>query len=155
MAVAAGSPTSGDVPLAVTFSSAGSSDPDGSIASYLWEFGDGGTSTTANPSHTYSVPGQYVALLTVTDNLGASTRNTVQIDATAPNQLPVAVASANIYGGPAPLDVTFMAAGSYDPDGGIGNVWWEFGDGNTSWGATSVQHLPATWRLQRGDDPLG
>ena len=137
VAVAAGSPASGDVPLAVTFSSAGSSDPDGSIASYLWEFGDGATSTAANPSHTYTVPGQYVALLTVTDNLGTSTRNTVQINATAPNQLPVAVASANIYGGPAPLDVTFMAAGSYDPDGGIGNVWWEFGDGNTSWGATS------------------
>ncbi len=137
VAVAAGSPTSGDVPLAVTFSSAGSSDPDGSIASYLWEFGDGATSTAANPSHSYTAPGQYVALLTVTDNQDTSTSNTVQIDATAPNQLPLAVASANTYGGPAPLDVTFMAAGSYDPDGGIGNVWWEFGDGNTSWGATS------------------
>lgn len=137
VAVAAGSPASGDVPLAVTFSSAGSSDPDGSIASYLWEFGDGATSTTANPSHTYTVPGQYVALLTLTDNQGASTRNTVQINVTAPNQLPVAVASADTYGGPATLDVTFYAAGSYDPDGGIGNVWWDFGDGNTSWGATS------------------
>ena len=137
VAVAAGSPASGDVPLSVTFSSAGSSDPDGSIASYLWEFGDGATSTAANPSHTYTVPGQYVALLTVTDNQGTSTRNTVQIDATAPNQLPVAVASANTYGGPAPLDVTFYARGSYDPDGSIGNVQWDFGDGNIYWGATN------------------
>jgi PKD repeat protein len=122
VAVAAGSPAAGNVPLAVNFSSAGSGDPHGSIASYLWEFGDGATSTAPNPSHTYTTPGQYVALLTVTDNQGASTRNTVQIDATAPNQLPVAMAQANTYGGPAPLDVTVYARGSHDPDGSIGNV---------------------------------
>jgi PKD repeat protein len=137
VAVAAGSPSSGNVPLAVSFSSAGSVDPDGSIASYLWEFGDGATSTSANPGHAYTVPGQYVAVLTVTDNQGVSTRNTVQVDATAPNQLPVAVAWANTYGGPAPLDVTVYARGSYDPDGGIGNVRWNFGDGNVYWGATN------------------
>lgn len=135
--VATGGPASGDVPLAVTFSSAGSSDPDGSIASYLWEFGDGATSTMANPSHTYTVPGQYVALLTVTDNKGAKTSNTVQIDATAPNQLPMAIAWANSYGGPAPLDVIVFARGSYDPDGSIGNVQWDFGDGNVYWGASN------------------
>jgi PKD repeat protein len=125
------------VPLAVNFSSAGSGDPDGSIASYFWEFGDGVTSTAPNPSHTYAVPGQYVALLTVTDNQGASTRNTVRVDATAPNQLPVAMAWASIYGGPAPLDVTVYARGSHDPDGSIGNVQWNFGDGNVYWGATN------------------
>ena len=151
VAVAAGSPASGDVPLAVTFSSAGSSDPDGSIASYLWEFGDGATSTAANPSHTYTVPGQYVALLTVTDNLGTSTRNTVRIDATAPNQLPVAVASANTYGGPAPLDVTFYARGQLRPRrqhrqrlGGISAT------ATRTWGATpatpSSSPASTTWR---------
>lgn len=137
VAVAAGSPAAGNVPLAVTFSSAGSGDPDGSIASTLWEFGDGATSTAPNPSHTYTTPGQYVALLTVTDNQGASTRNTVQIDATAPNLGPVTMAWANTYGGPAPLDVTVYARGSYDPDGSIGNVQWNFGDGNVYWGATN------------------
>jgi PKD repeat protein len=137
VAVGAGSPAAGNAPLAVAFSSAGSGDPDGSIASTLWEFGDGATSTAPNPSHTYTVPGQYVALLTVTDNQGASTRNTVQVNATAPNQLPVAMAWANTYGGPAPLDVTVYARGSYDPDGSIGNVQWNFGDGNVYWGATN------------------
>jgi chitodextrinase len=137
VAVGAGSPAAGNTPLAVSFSSAGSGDPDGSIASYLWEFGDGATSTAPNPSHTYTVPGQYVALLTVTDNQGASTRNTVQIDATAPNQAPVAMAWADTYGGPAPLDVTVLARGSHDPDGSIGNVRWDFGDGNVYWGATN------------------
>lgn len=137
VAMAAGSPAAGNAPLAVSFSSAGSGDPDGSIASYLWEFGDEASSTAPNPSHTYTVPGQYVALLTVADNQGASTRNTVQVDATAPNQLPVAMAWANTYGGPAPLDVTVYARGSYDPDGSIGNIQWNFGDGNVYWGATN------------------
>ena len=53
-----------------------SSDPDGSIATYSWTFGDGGTSTLQNPSHTYAVGGTtYTVTLTVTDNQGAT--NTV------------------------------------------------------------------------------
>jgi len=54
----------------VTFSGARSTDPDGSIGSYAWSFGDGSTGTSANPSHTYSRPGTYVAELTVTDSSG-------------------------------------------------------------------------------------
>jgi PKD repeat protein len=137
VAVAAVSAAEGDVPLAVTFSAAGSSDPDGSIVSYLWEFGDGTSVATANPGHTYLTPGQYVAMLTVTDNQGASSRNAVKVDATAPNQLPVAVAWASTYGGPAPLDVATFARGSYDPDGSLGNFQWDFGDGNVYWGANN------------------
>jgi len=55
----------------VNFSSAGSSDPGGAIASYAWDFGDGQSSTAANPLHSYAV-GSYSARLTVTDTLGAS-----------------------------------------------------------------------------------
>lgn len=149
VAVAACSPAAGDVPLTVSFSSAGSSDPDGNIVSTLWEFGDGATSTAPNPNHTYTVPGQYVVLLTVTDNQGVSTRNTVQVDATAPNQPPVAVAWANTYGGPAPLDVMTYARGSYDPDGSLGNFQWDFGDGNVYWGANngSTFHQPGVYEV--------
>ncbi|HCT79665.1 MAG TPA: glycosyl hydrolase [Micromonosporaceae bacterium] len=64
--------TSGLAPLAVTFSSAGSSDPEGGTLTYAWAFGDGGTSTAANPSHTYSGNGVYTATLTVRDNAGAT-----------------------------------------------------------------------------------
>jgi glucose/arabinose dehydrogenase/PKD repeat protein len=71
VAVASASPTSGQAPLPVDFSSAGSSDPEGAPLSYSWTFGDGGTSTQANPTHTYTAPGQYVARLTVSD--GSST----------------------------------------------------------------------------------
>src|SRR6266702_1791405 len=49
-----------------------SSDPDGSIVAYGWTFGDGGTSTATNPSHTYGSGGTYTVTLTVTDNQGAT-----------------------------------------------------------------------------------
>jgi PKD repeat protein len=49
-----------------------SSDSDGSIASRSWNFGDGGTSTATNPSHTYAAAGTYSVTLTVTDNGGAT-----------------------------------------------------------------------------------
>ncbi|TRZ43495.1 malectin domain-containing carbohydrate-binding protein [Robertkochia solimangrovi] len=58
--------TTGDAPFEVSFSSAGSSD-DVAITGYLWDFGDGSTSTEANPTHTYVTPGTYQATLTVND----------------------------------------------------------------------------------------
>lgn len=48
-----------------------STDTDGSIASRSWTFGDGGTSTATNPSHTYAAGGTYTVALSVTDNEGA------------------------------------------------------------------------------------
>lgn len=73
-------PTSGIAPLSVSFSSAGSYDPDGTVVSYDWDFGDGTSSTAANPVKTYSSPGTYVASLVVTDNSGlASAADTVTI----------------------------------------------------------------------------
>ncbi len=68
----ANGPYNGLVGSAIAFSSAGSNDPDGTIASYLWDFGDGNTSTAANPSHSYAAAGSFTASLTVTDDLGAT-----------------------------------------------------------------------------------
>ena len=79
VASAVGSPASGTAPLSVSFSSAGSYDPDGSIVAYSWTFGDGGSSSSANPSHTYDSVGSYGATLTVTDNDGASASSSVSI----------------------------------------------------------------------------
>ncbi|HEU0005802.1 MAG TPA: glycoside hydrolase family 44 protein [Terriglobia bacterium] len=71
-AVIAANPTSGSAPLAVAFNGSGSSDLDGTITSYAWNFGDGATGTGATVSHTYSVAGTFTATLTVTDNGNAT-----------------------------------------------------------------------------------
>ena len=60
-------PTSGDAPLSVQFTDT-SIDPDGTVASWNWDFGDGGTSTAQNPGHTYKSAGTYTVTLTVTDD---------------------------------------------------------------------------------------
>ena len=84
---------SGAIPLTVAFSSAGSADPEGGALTYRWEFGDGGTSTAANPSHTYTTAGSYSPKLTVTDPTGLTGSASVLVTAgnTAPTvnlQLP-------------------------------------------------------------------
>lgn len=84
VAALSATPTSGSVPLTVQFSAAGSSDPDGSIASIQWIFGDGSTAAGTTATKVYSNVGQYTAELRVTDNAGATTSRTVLIDAQAP-----------------------------------------------------------------------
>ncbi len=64
---ATAAPTSGNQPLQVTFT-ATATDPDGTIQSYLWNFGDGATSTLPNPTHVYSCGGTFTAKVKVTDN---------------------------------------------------------------------------------------
>lgn len=72
--------TSGKVPLTANFSSAGSYDPDGDIAGYAWDFGDGNiVADEANPSHAYTEPGTYIAVLTVTDGQGLIATAQVEI----------------------------------------------------------------------------
>ncbi len=81
VAVANG-PYSANVGSAVAFSSSGSRDPDGSIRSYSWTFGDGRSSTAANPTHTYTTAGSYSVRLTVTDNQGATNSATATANIT-------------------------------------------------------------------------
>jgi PKD repeat protein len=70
----------------LTLNGSGSSDPDGSIVTYAWNFGDGTTGTGAMPGHSYTAPGTYTAWLTVTDNNGASASDNavVTVSSTAP-----------------------------------------------------------------------
>ena len=65
-----GGPYTGQLAQAINFSSSGSFDPDGTISSYHWNFGDGTSANAQNPSHVYQASGFFTATLTVTDNAG-------------------------------------------------------------------------------------
>ncbi|WP_328849640.1 ThuA domain-containing protein [Micromonospora zamorensis] len=118
IAKATGTPTSGTAPLTVQFSSAGTADPDpGNTLSYQWTFGDGTSSTAANPSKVYTANGNYTAQLKVTDNTGKTGFANVQI--TVGNSAPVVTITTPSNGGM----LTFGDKVSYqitvtDPDGG-------------------------------------
>lgn len=116
-------PTSGNVPLAVQFTDGST----GVVDSWSWQFGDGGTSTSQNASHTYSAAhgGVYTVTLTVT-NAGGSSSATATI--TAKPLPPVAHFSASPTSGQAPITVHFT-----DGSTGVIDSWaWTFGDGQAS-----------------------
>ncbi|MFI0732011.1 PQQ-dependent sugar dehydrogenase [Streptomyces sp. NPDC021225] len=71
--------TSGQAPMKVQFSSAGTTDQDGDTLTYSWDFGDGGTSTAANPAHKYAKNGTYTATVTARDPSGRTGSASVQI----------------------------------------------------------------------------
>jgi hypothetical protein len=72
-----------NTPLVVAFDASASHDPQGPIATYAWDFGDGATGTGVNATHTYAQPGSYRVKLTVTDSGGltASTTRLVRLHA--------------------------------------------------------------------------
>ena len=72
------SPISGTVPLTVSFYGYGS-DTDGSIVSYMWDFGDGGISIKESPTYTFKTSGTYTVSLTIEDNGGKSNTDTLTI----------------------------------------------------------------------------
>jgi PKD repeat protein len=93
VAVATAQPSSPAIGQPVRFDGTTSSDPDGAIASYAWDFGDGGRASGATASHTYTAAGTFVATLTVTDNAGSTAATTIGItvaDTTPPS---IAIAS--------------------------------------------------------------
>jgi len=69
----------GRAPLAVSFDASGSTDSDGTIVDYSWDFMDGSSSTEANPSHEFTVPGRYQVTLTVTDDQGMQASSSTKI----------------------------------------------------------------------------
>jgi glucose/arabinose dehydrogenase len=79
VAQAAASRTSGQAPLRVSFSSAGTTDQDGDPLTYRWDFGDGSTSTQAAPTHRYRKNGTYTATVTATDPSGRTGSASVRI----------------------------------------------------------------------------
>ena len=104
-AAATATPTSGTAPLTVSFDGSQSADSEGSIASYLWTFGDGSTATGKTASHTYIGAGDYTATLQVTDDQGATGTTTLTIKAEAAK----ALAGLNIESGEISVGSTWVS----------------------------------------------
>ncbi|MCR1026300.1 PKD domain-containing protein, partial [Cellulophaga baltica] len=135
-AIATSDVTSGAPSLAVQFAGDTSSDPDtGDTLTYAWDFGDGSTATTANPSHTFTTAGTYTVTLTITDDgtPALNSTDTITIIVTDANQAPTAVATSDITSGEVSLAVQFTGDTSTDPDNGdVLTYTWDFGDGSTA-----------------------
>jgi PKD repeat protein len=124
--------------LTATFDGSGSSDSDGTVNGFAWNFGDGPTGTGATPTHTYATGGTYTVSLTVTDNAGGTNTVSHQVTVTAPPVNTPPVASFTVV--TSELTANFDGSGSTDADGSITGYAWNFGDSTTGSGA-SPQHL--------------
>jgi RHS repeat-associated protein len=128
-------------PATVTFTGLSSHDPDGTIQSYNWDFGDGTTLNGPLAIHLYAAAGVYNVKLTVTDDLGA-TSSTLQPVTVLINQPPVSSFTAALDTSDGALKLLLDGSASKDPDGSIATYTWDFGDGSTAQGA-AVQHIYA------------
>lgn len=130
---------SAEEPQAVTFSAAGSLDPDNNKLTYRWDFGDGATGEGAKVNHAYKKGGHYTAKLSVDDGSGTGCAlSTASVPVTI-NHAPLARVNqqeVTTCGGEA---LTFDAGSSSDPDGDVLAYRWDFGDGETGTGA-KVSH---------------
>ncbi|WKZ31562.1 MAG: PKD domain-containing protein [Candidatus Dojkabacteria bacterium] len=136
-------PTSGMEPLIVSVDANASTDSDGTISGYSWDWGDGTPdSSGVSTSHEYTNAGNFMITLTVTDNEGATDTQTANINVTAiPNVPPTASFTINTTTGNAPLAVTVNGTGSTDSDGSISSYSWNWGDGTSnSSGVTPAAH---------------
>ncbi|WP_176371576.1 PKD domain-containing protein [Desulfosediminicola flagellatus] len=130
VAIFTADPVSGVYPLEVNFDASGSTDEDGSIVSYAWDYGDGTSGSETN--HTYTEDGTYTVILTVTDEDGASSMATQTVTVAEPENIaPVAIFTADPVSGVYPLEVNFDASGSTDEDGSIVSYAWDYGDGTS------------------------
>ena len=108
-----------------------SSDPDGNVVSWEWDFGDGSSSTERNPAHVYEAPGTYTVSLTVTDNDGMRDSYSMDLVVLPRNLPPMADFTFFPKEPKAGEEVSFVDK-SYDSDGNIVSWSWDFGDGTTS-----------------------
>jgi PKD repeat protein len=131
----------------VMFDATSSRDPNGTIVSYIWNFGDGSKNSTTNPVtfHEYSSPRGFNATLTIIDDNGSNSSYLALVYVLA--KLAVTI-SYNTSQGPAPLTVSFSAAAL----GGQGNYTfaWTFGDGETGLGQSPSHNYttPGSYQVQ-------
>ncbi len=116
----------------VTFNASTSSDADGTIADFAWDFGDDVAGSGALAQHIYNLAGTFTATLTVTDDDGATDTASVEIVVDS-NTAPLAVIVAESTGAIA-QSKRFDGASSSDADGQVVSFSWDFGDSSTATG---------------------
>ena len=126
----AGSDKQGYVGDSIAFNGGGT----GSILSYAWTFGDGGTGTGPTPSHVYTSQGSYTATLTVTDDFGQTATDTAQVTIYALPQV------TSVTANPTPGYIGDTISFSCTASGGKGSLTyaWTFGDGGTGSGQSTT-----------------
>jgi PKD repeat protein len=126
----------------LSFSAVGSSDADGTILRFVWDFGDGTLLERISPSpvlHTFASAGRKTVRLNLTDDRGATSTATqeIQVRLNAPPVASIAVSGVR----EAQSELGFLPTGSVDSDGAITQYQWDFGDG------TAVQQTTAPSRV--------
>lgn len=143
--------SSGIAPLLVAFDGSFSTDSDGFVFGYDWDFADGGSANSVNPLHTFNTPGTYTVTMTALDNEGATATTTTVIEVFPPlgNLEPTAAFTATPTTGDAPLLVSLDASSSSDSDGTVDGYTWDFGNG-----AETLDALPSFTFEQPGQYPI-
>ena len=124
---AAGDDKITDTNQPLAFDGSASSDMDGKIKSYSWDFGDGQTAEGKIVSHIYKKTGTYTAMLTVRDNTGHESATSYDVTSVFINSPPVAIARYDILASPGQI-IQFDGSKSYDPDGRTLSYQWDFSD---------------------------
>jgi PKD repeat protein len=121
---------------AAELSAAASGDADGTILSYMWDFGDGATGEGPDVSYAWTTPGVYSVALTVTDDSGTASATQSITQQIVVDAAPVANAGPDQF--VTASEVQFDGTASTDAEGGISSYEWDFGDGHTGTGKTPV-----------------
>jgi len=129
----------------VPFDASASSDIDGTLMAFNWDFGDGATAVGSTASHRYAAAGTFLATLAVTDDSGTACGRVEDTADIIVNATPVAQAGEDrqAFLGAAYDAVVFDATGSSDADGDPLTYAWDFGDGTSDTGP-SVSHAYAS-----------
>ncbi|MHB9285499.1 PHB depolymerase family esterase [Halobacteriales archaeon Cl-PHB] len=134
-----------DTGQTIDFDASGSSDPDGSITSYEWDFGDGATATGSTASHSYSSTGTYTVTVTVSDDGGLSDTASTKLQVCDGDCPPIAEISASSTDVTTEDTVDFDASGSSDVDGSISTYEWDFtSDGTVDATGSTASHTYAS-----------
>jgi PKD repeat protein len=134
--------------LTGNFDASGSTDPDGTIASYAWDFGDNTMGTGKTVSRNYTAAGTYPVTLTVTDDLGATKSTTQNVSVTSPPPNTPPNASFTVAQNDLTVNVQSTSSDP-DPGGSIVATSWAFGDGasSTNTAATHTYTTAGTYQI--------